>query len=366
MKKNNSARSGCQSGPQNIYPRLIAWEVTAACNLNCVHCRACATSQTPKNELNFDECRAFLDDISKMAGKPILIMTGGEPLTRPDFFDILEYADKLGIRKVLATNATLISEASALKLKHYGINRVSVSIDGHDAKSHDSFRMVEGAFEKSLSGIKILQNAGIEIQINTTITKRNFNHIESIFKSALSIGAKAVHIFLLVPTGRAENMLGEEIPAADYEKVLNWFYDMKIKYKNEIDLKATCAPHFYRILRQRAETEKIEVNVQNYGIDACSKGCLAGNGFAFVSSTGEIQGCGYMPISAGNIKEKTFSEIYKNSNFFNKLRDLDNLKGKCGKCEYRNFCGGCRARALSITGDCFDPEPYCNYIPETK
>ena len=171
-------------------------------------------------------------------------------------------------------------------------------------------------------------------------------------------------LFRSVPTGRAENMRGEEISAAEYEMLLNWFYDKKRRIGSEINLKATCAPHYYRIMRERAKADGVAVTVENFGMDAVTRGCLAGCGFAFVSSAGVVQGCGYMPVAAGNIRERKFSDIYANSEFFTRLRDLSLLKGKCGRCGYKKVCGGCRARALAETGDCFGEEPYCDYDPE--
>ena len=344
-------------------PRLIAWEMTSTCNLKCVHCRACAPSERPPGELTLAQSKAFLDDVATMAGKPIMILTGGEPLIHPEFFQILEHAHSLKMNTVLATNGTLIDGDTAARLFSLGISRASISIDGMDAKEHDDFRKVQGSFEASLKGIKIMQNAGIKIQMNTTISKRNFASIEKIFDLGVSLDMAAIHIFLLVPTGRAENMKGDEISPAEYEKVLNWFYDKKKEVGDRVNLKATCAPHYYRIMRQRAKADGIEVAFNTFGPDAVTRGCLAGCGFAFVSSTGQVQGCGYMPVPAGNIKQEPFSKIYQDSEFFTRLRDLSNLKGKCGKCEYRAVCGGCRARALAATGDCFDEEPYCDYIP---
>lgn len=358
-----SARGGGASSTATA-PRLIAWEMSAACNLNCVHCRAAASVCRPDGELTFRECREFLDDVASLSPSPMLIMTGGEPLMRPDFFEILEYADKIGVNKVLATNATLVTADIASRLAANRVAAASVSIDGSSAAAHDAFRRSPGSFEASVRGIGLLKAAGIKVQINISVTKRNYADMENIFAAARGLGASAIHIFLLVPTGRAENMRGEEISAAEYETLLNWFYDKKRKIGNEINLKATCAPHYYRIMRERAKADGVAVTVENFGIDAVTRGCLAGCGFAFVSSSGVVQGCGYMPVAAGNIRERKFSDIYSNSEFFTKLRDLSLLKGKCGRCGYKKVCGGCRARALAETGDCFGEEPYCSYDPD--
>lgn len=344
-------------------PRLIAWELTSACNLKCVHCRASAPGEAPPGELSLAECRAAIDDIAAMEPAPILILTGGEPMVRPDFFDILEYCRSKGLRAVLATNGTTVTAERARRLFDLGIRAASVSLDGADAASHDSFRGQPGAFEGALAGIKLLQAAGIGVQINTTISRRNFREVERIYDFAVSLGAAAIHIFLLVPTGRAQNMKGDEISADDYERVLNWFYDKKRSDGGRVNLKATCAPHYYRIMRERAAAEGLKVDRVTFGADAATRGCLAGCGFAFISAAGIVQGCGYLPLAAGDVRKEPFSRIYRGSELFVKLRDLSNLSGKCAACEYRAVCGGCRARALAEHGDCFAEEPMCGHVP---
>jgi heme b synthase len=343
-------------------PRLIAWELTNACNLACIHCRASAIKDPTPDELSTAEAKHFVDELVEY--KPIIILTGGEPLLRPDVYDIAKYASGHGLRVVLATNGTLLTPDIAKKLKDVGIQRVSISIDGSTKETHDIFRGETGAFEAALFGIDILKNAGISFQINTTITKRNLTEIPNIYELALELGASALHIFLLVPTGRGEEIESEEIPSEEYERVLNWFYD-KSK-TSRIQLKATCAPHYFRIMRQRAKTEGIKITRETHGLEAMTKGCLGGSGFCFVSSKGDVYPCGYLPALAGNIRQKPFKMIWEKSKVFNDLRDMGKLKGKCGECEYRAVCGGCRARAYALTGDYLDEEPYCMYVPPKK
>ncbi len=341
-------------------PRLIAWELTAGCNLSCVHCRGSSTDKVPEGELTTTQARAFIDEIASM-GKPILILSGGEPLVRQDVFELAKYGTEQGLRVVLATNGTLLTPDITRKLIDSGVQRVSISIDGSTSQTHDAFRGVSGAFDGAMRGIGYLKDAGLEFQINTTITKRNLEEIPAILELATDIGAKAHHIFLLVPTGRGEGLKDEEIPPAEYEKVLNWFYDQQ--KKTDIQLKATCAPHYFRIMRQRAKREGIEVSVKTHGYEAMTKGCLGGTGFCFVSSIGDVQPCGYLPVVAGNIKDTGFREVWENSKLFNDLRDESKLKGKCGRCSYKSVCGGCRARAYAATGDYMAEEPYCIYVP---
>lgn len=343
-------------------PRLIAWELTNACNLACIHCRASAIKDPAPDELSAAEAKHFVDELIEY--KPIIILTGGEPLLRSDVYDIAQYASGHGLRVVLATNGTLLTPDIAKKLKDVGIQRVSISIDGSTKETHDIFRGETGAFEAALRGIDILKNAGLSFQINTTITKRNLTEIPNIYELALELGASALHIFLLVPTGRGEEIESEEIPPEEYERVLNWFYD-KSK-TSRIQLKATCAPHYFRIMRQRAKAEGIKITKETHGLEAMTKGCLGGSGFCFVSSKGDVYPCGYLPALAGNIRQKPFKMIWEKSKVFNDLRDTGKLKGKCGECEYRAVCGGCRARAYAQTGDYLDEEPYCMYVPPKK
>lgn len=344
-------------------PRLIAWELTAGCNLSCKHCRGSSTSQIPEGELDTKEAKHFIDEIVEM-GNPILILSGGEPLVRGDVYELAHYGTEKGLRVVLATNGTLVTEEVAKQLLEAGIKRVSVSLDGATASSHDDFRCVPGAFEGSMRGIEALKKAGIEFQINTTVTKRNVDEIPHILRMAEDIGAEALHIFLLVPTGRGKELENEEIPPVEYERVLNWFYDQQ--KTTPIQLKATCAPHYFRIMRQRAKKEGIDVSIKTHGYEAMTKGCLGGTGFCFVSSTGDVYPCGYLPVLAGNIRQQPFREIWTDAQVFKDLRDTSKLKGKCGRCEFKNVCAGCRARAYAATGDYLAEEPYCIYIPKNE
>ena len=343
-------------------PRLIAWELTNACNLACIHCRASAIKEPQPGELSTAEAKHFVDELVEY--KPIIILTGGEPLLRPDIYEIAQYIKGKGLRAVLATNGTLLTPEIARKLKDVGIQRVSISIDGATKEKHDVFRGEPGAFEASLRAIEILKKEGLGFQINTTITQRNLKEIPQIYDLAIELKASALHIFLLVPTGRGEEIESEEIPPAEYERVLNWFYDMS--KDKRMQLKATCAPHYFRIMRQRAKAEGIRITPETHGFEAMTKGCLGGSAFCFVSSKGDVYPCGYLPALAGNIKQKPFRTIWEKSKVFCELRDPGLLKGKCGLCEYKNVCSGCRARAYASTGDYLEEEPYCIYEPKGK
>ena len=340
--------------------RLVAWETTRNCNLSCKHCRASATKGPYSGELDTQASFRLMDQIAEI-GKPIIILTGGEPLLRPDIFELASYGTSKGLRMVMAPNGTLITKSNAKKMVESGIKRISISIDGSTKESHDEFRGANGAFEGSLNGIRMAKEAGIEFQINTTITKTNLDQIPAIQELAIKLGAVAHHIFLLVPTGRGKYIVDQAINADEYEKTLNWFYDQR--EKTSLQLKATCAPHYYRILRQRAKKEGKTVTFKTHGLDAVTRGCLGGTGFCFISHKGIVQPCGFLQIDCGDIKEKSFVDIWKNSETFLLLRNANNLKGKCGKCEFKKVCGGCRARAYEATGDFLAEEPLCNYQP---
>lgn len=343
--------------------RLVAWETTRNCNLSCVHCRASATSGPYSGELDTETCFRLLDQIA-LVDNPIIILTGGEPLLRPDIFDIARYGTDRGLRMVMAPNGTLVTEKAVAGMISAGIRRISISLDGATRESHDKFRGVDGAFDGALRGIRLAREAGLEFQINTTVTRTNIDQIPLIQDLAVELGAVAHHIFLLVPTGRGKYIVDQEISSAEYEKTLNWFYDQR--EKTPMQLKATCAPHYYRILRQRAKQEGKTVTFQSYGLDAVTRGCLGGTGFCFISHTGIVQPCGFLDVKCGDVKTESFADIWNNSKVFLALRDYNNLKGKCGRCEYKAVCGGCRARAFEATGDFLAEEPLCSYEPPLK
>ncbi len=347
----------------NASPRLIAWELTKRCNLACKHCRAEATSDHVENELTTKEIKGILDDIVSFS-RPIIILTGGEPLLREDLLEVAAYGRDLGLRMVLATNGTLLDEGWAKALKDAGIKRVSISLDGAIAKNHDGFRGINGAFDLSLKGIDALRKVGLDLQINTTVTKSNLHEISAIKNLAIKLGAVAYHIFLLVPMGRGKFLKDEVIGAEEYERVLTWLAEQRGKVSMQV--KATCAPQYYRILRQKAREKGERVTPDTHGLDAVTRGCLGGIGFCFISSTGKVQPCGYLNIECGDVRRRPFSDIWKNSMVFNRLRDRHRYKGKCSYCEYWHVCGGCRARAYALTGDYLKAEPLCLYRPKGK
>lgn len=364
MNQNKSSHAQSAPHASRLTPhelRMIAWELIRSCNLTCVHCRASSERGPYPGELTTRECFRVMDEIATIA-KPVIILTGGEPLLRADIFELARYGTEKGFRMVMATNGTLITEENVREMKASGIQRISISLDGPDQETHDDFRKVEGAFKWALRGIEIAKKYDLPFQINTTITRNNLHLIEQILHLATDLGAVAHHIFLLVPTGRGKELQDQEISSLDYEKTLHWFYEQHDQVN--LQLKATCAPHYYRILRQRAREEGKKITFQTHGLDAVTRGCLGGISFCFISHTGQVQPCGYLELNCGNVREKPFPEIWASSRIFQDLRNFDAYGGKCGPCEFRKVCGGCRARAYEISGDYMGEEPYCIYEPK--
>lgn len=331
-------------------PRLVAWEVTRRCNLKCRHCRASAGECAVEGEFSLDEAKAVVDDIASFA-KPVLILTGGEPLMCEWVWDIIAYARERGMTPAVGTNGTLVDDEVARRLAASGVKRISVSLDFPTAGAHDEFRGVEGAFDAAVSGIAAARRAGVEVQINTTVTRRNWRMLDEMHDLAVRLDVQALHPFLLVPTGRGAGLSGEELGAAEYEEALGWV--CRRQRTSPLELKPTDAPQYRRIAIQ-----------QGVACASRGRGCLAGTGFAFISHVGGVQPCGYFDMTLGNVRETPFSRIWRESPVFADLRRPERLKGKCGVCEYKAVCGGCRARALAVSGDYLAEEPNCANVPD--
>ncbi len=339
--------------------RLIFWELTARCNLRCMHCRAEAQEDFAVGELSTAEVIQVARDIRE-TGDPILVLTGGEPLVRPDFFEIANECTKIFTRVALATNGTLIDDSLARRIVSTGIQRVSISVDGAKAQTHDSFRSMEGSFAQALAGFDALKQAGVSVQINVTVTRKNDSEIEDLLQLCLEKGADAFHIFMLVPVGCGAQISEDvRLSPEEFESRLIWLFEKSVELADKIHIKATCAPQYFRIMREQASRMRIEdrnrifeSKADGSPLHATTRGCLAGSSVCFISRTGDVQPCGYMPIRVGNVLE-----------VFLALRDPNRLKGKCGVCGYRTVCMGCRARAYAQTGDYLAEEPDCSYIP---
>lgn len=317
------------------------------------------------DDLSYAESCRVVDQIAEYAPL-ILVLSGGEPLWRRDVFDLARRARSKGLRVALATNGTLVDEAMAERIRDSGIERVSVSLDGAEAATHDSFRGMPGAFDAALRGLKLLKDLGVSTQINTTVTRHNAHQLGSMIALAESLGVAAFHLFLLVPVGCGLTIAEEQaIRGEEAEEILTWFY--RKSTETAMELKATCAPHYYRIVREhRAEARRAGVPLAplaTHGMHAMTKGCLAGTGVCFISHQGEVYPCGYLPVSAGNLRHDSFRDVWEHAEIFESLRDVGNLEGKCGCCEFRNVCSGCRARAYGVTGNFLAEEPSCVYVP---
>ena len=325
--------------------RMIAWELTRSCNLACIHCRAKAGAYASGHELSTEECMRIMDGIAAFS-TPTIILTGGEPLLRPDIEELIAYGSSRGLRMVMAANGTLLDPEKARRLKAAGIVRISISLDGRDASVHDAFRGVSGAFDAVMAAASACNEAGLPFQVNTTATRLNVADLGGIYDLARQMSAAAWHVFMLVPVGRGEGLKGEELNAAMYEDVLHRLYDRE--EENLIEMKVTCAPHYYRVVKEKGGMPK-------------SAGCLAGKGFLFISHDGIAQPCGYLEWACGDIRKDGVRKVWEDSAQLALLRDFRNYKGKCGRCLYLRVCGGCRARAKQVKGDPFEAEPYCSY-----
>lgn len=344
-------------------PKWIAWEITRRCNLRCVHCRSSSELEA-KEHPDFPTAEAFrvLDDISGYA-KPVIVLSGGEPLLRKDVFEIARYGTDKGLRMCLATNGTLVNEDICKNIKESGIRIVSLSLDGSEESVHDDFRSQKGAFAGTIHAAELFKKYGTEFIINSSFTKRNQAEIPKVYKLAKELGATAWYMFMIVPTGRGEEIMNELISKEEYEEILEWHYLME-KGEHDMLVRPTCAPHYYRIVLQKSKQEgsKFERRSLKFSTGG-SKGCIAGQLIALIDVDGNVLPCSYFPKPAGNIREQSFKNIWENSELFKELRDFKKYKGKCGSCEYVTVCGGCRARSYAVSGDYLEEEPFCGYKP---
>ena len=344
-------------------PKWIAWEITRRCNLRCVHCRSSSETEAIGHpDFPLSEAFRVLDDIAGYA-KPVVVLSGGEPLVRKDVFEIARYGTDKGLRMCLATNGTLVDKGVCEHIKSSGIRIVSLSLDGSEAKIHDDFRNQEGAFDGTINAARLFKEHGIEFIVNSSFTKRNQEEIPRVYTLAKELGATAWYMFMIVPTGRGEEIMNELISKEDYDEILDWHYDME-KDEDAMLVRPTCAPHYYRVVLQRAkkEGEKFKKRTLKFSTGG-AKGCIAGQLICLIDVDGNVLPCSYFPKPAGNIREKSFKEIWEESELFKDLRDFKKYKGRCGSCEFVNVCGGCRARAYSVYGDYLEEEPFCSHIP---
>ena len=338
--------------------RLLFWESTIRCNLSCAHCRRLEANDAVESDLSTAQAGQMIEQAVRLGraqkSMPMLVFSGGEPLCRSDLFELIELAASQKLKCSLASNGTLIDKTIADKIKTAGVERVAVSLDGATADVHNKLRRLDGAFEAALQGIQHLREHDTPFQINMTMTRQNARQLDAMFALARALGAVAVHFFMLVPVGcGGEYSEADKLSPAEYEQLLTQIALQRDTC--DVEVKVTCAPHYERIIRQQGLVHKPD-----------GKGCLAGRGVLFVSHRGQVFPCGYLPVDCGSILQTPLDEIWAFSDDLARMRDPEQLKGKCGVCEYRFACGGCRARAMAATGDYMQAEPMCAYVPARK
>ncbi len=345
-------------------PFTIAWEVTRACAYACVHCRADAQHTRDLRELTTDEAKKLILQMAAFGNNPILIFTGGDPMMRPDLFELIQFAAEHELRCSLTPTATALSTRERLeRAREAGIRRLALSLDAPRAEIHDNFRQVKGSWQRTMGILHRAQEVGLSVQVNTTVTRHNIDILAEMVPFIKEVGAVQWSVFFLVPTGRA---LAEQMVSAEqHEQVFNWLYDLA--QAAPFDIKATAAPMFRRVAieRKRQQGGNGQVTFQSAGftyadgLDRPTRGVNDGNGFLFVSHIGQIQPSGFLPITAGDVRTDDIVEVYRQASIFKELRSPDHFKGVCGTCEYRQVCGGQRGRAYGITGDYLESDPAC-------
>ena len=341
-------------------PMLVIWEVTQACDLACVHCRASAQPLRHSQELSTEQGFRLLDQIRSF-GEPLMVFTGGDPLKRPDLYDLLRYSVSIGLRTNVTPSATPLLTAEAIEnFKKAGVARLAISLDGPDAATHDDFRGIPGTFERALFALRHARDIGLDTQLQTTVTRRNMARLPEVAEIAKEVRTRMWSLFFLIVTGRA--LAGDDLDAAEYEQVFAFMYELS--KTAPFGIKTTEAMHYRRYVAQRIKAEHgITENENARGVAWRTAGVSDGKGFVFVSHTGEIFPSGFLPISGGNVSHDSLVDVYRESPLFRTLRDTTQRGGKCGLCEYQKVCGGSRSRAYALTGDYLAEDPRCVYRP---
>jgi len=357
----------------NLRPYVIIWESTRACDLACVHCRAAAQPRRSQFELTTEEGFRLIDEIAQMQPR-VFVITGGDPLKREDTFDMISYARERGLEPSLTPSATpLLTEEAVAKMKRHGLARMAISLDASNATLHDNFRRVPGSFDLTMRALYAARREGIPVQVNTTVTRRTIGDLPRMVPLLEETGIVMWSVFFLVPTGRAKS--SDLISPEEVEEFFGFLYDTSKRVPFQI--RTTEAMHYRRYQLQRMGAAKIDpitglidastsfqpLGVMPGSITRAPRGVNEAKGFVFISHIGDVYPSGFLPLRAGNVKKHSLAEIYRSSELFVRLRDSNNLQGKCGRCEYRELCGGSRARAWSMTGDVFAEDPLCAYQP---
>jgi AdoMet-dependent heme synthase len=343
----------------NTRPLLVIWEMTQACDLKCIHCRASAQPLRHPLELTTKEALQLVDQVDAMR-VPLFVLTGGDPVKRPDLHEIVRYACKTSLKTSLTPSATpLLNRETIFELKKDGLMRLAVSLDASTAALHDGFRGVPGSYQRSLDMVEWSNQAALPIQVNTTVTRRNLGDLDNMIELMSRIDVVLWSVFFLVPTGRGQT--ADLLTAEEHEAVFAKLYAASKRV--HFHIKTTEGQHYRRfVLQQRASGQPGSMGATDL-IARAPMGVNDGKGFVFVSHLGEVYPSGFLPRPAGNIRSQPLADIYHNSPLFLSLRDTSQLKGKCGVCDFRDICGGSRARAFALTGDPLGAEPCCSYIP---
>jgi len=341
-------------------PMLVIWEVTQACDLACVHCRASAQPQRSPAELSTEQGYRLLDEIRSF-GEPLMVFTGGDPLKRPDLYELIRYSVRIGLRTNVTPSATPLLTAEAIEgFQAAGIARMAISLDGPDAATHDEFRGIPGTFDRAMFALRHARDIGLDTQLQTTVTRRNMARLAEVAEIAKEVRTRMWSLFFLIVTGRAAE--GDDLLAPEYEQVFEFMYELS--KTAPFGVKTTEAMHYRRYVAQRIKAEHgVTENPNAKGVAWRTAGVSDGKGFVFVSHTGEIFPSGFFPVSGGNVLQDSLTDVYRNSGLFLALRDTSQRRGKCGICEYRNICGGSRSRAYALTGDFLAEDPRCVYQP---
>ena len=355
-------------------PFIVIWELTRACELKCLHCRASAQNKRDPRELTLKEGKDLIDQIHAM-DNPLLVLTGGDPLMRDDVFAIIEYAVQKGVRVSMTPSATPnVTREAIQSAKEIGLSRWAFSLDGPTREIHDHFRGTDGSFDLTMKAIRYIHECHLPLQINTVISAYNIDYLDEMAKLIEELNCVLWSVFFLVPTGRAKRE--DMISPVDHEKVFLWL--SRLAKEAPFDIKTTAAQHYRRVVIQQKMREAKDPNMKiRYehalqkgkmdaigGLGRAPKGVNDGNGFMFISHIGDVYPSGLLPFKAGNIREQPLAEIYRESPIFKDLRNPDGFKGKCGVCEFRHVCGGSRSRAYALTGDYLESDPSCIYIPK--
>lgn len=368
----------------NLSPYVAIWEMTRACDLACVHCRAAAQSRRSHFELTTAEGFRLLDQVAEL-GPKVFVITGGDPLKRDDVYEMIAYAKKIGLEPSVTPSATpLLTPDAIAKMKDHGVARLAISLDHYRREEHDAFRRVEGSFDLTIRAIAAARDNGIPVQINSTVSKRTAADLPRMAETLAKYPNIVMwSVFFLVPTGRAKT--ADMIEAEEVEALFGDLYE--ISKRVPFNIRTTEAMHYRRYVLQRMMKEQgrpvddlvdpgtglidastifmrpIGIQTQTGAVTRAPKGVNEAKGFVFVSHIGDVFPSGFLPLRAGNVKKDSLVDVYRHSEVFIKLRDSANLKGKCGFCEFRELCGGSRSRAWSVTGDAFASDPICTYMP---